>query len=214
MPTATPPIPCKLQCQLFKHIFPYCLDGGPAHRDILVTGNFLEAAVDLPSDYQRALEQFVFLWLVLVFRSQQTYDGLNFPQYKNFDSFYSMEDPDVNVFFCFETVAGAAYSGDTQLLPDEDNEFHLFEPNPNNAHRPPVASVFSTWDCPISLSFLFHWPWLERQALGVQIPPKQGTWLTLWSKPYVTTHIIPPRDMLTSYICTTTELYMVLDLVY
>ncbi|PBK84957.1 hypothetical protein ARMGADRAFT_1036669 [Armillaria gallica] len=140
---------------LFKHIFPYCLDGGPACHDILVTGNFLEAAVDLPSDYQRALEQFVFLQLVLVFRSQQTYDGLNFPQYKNFDSFYSMKDPDVNMFSGFETVAEAAYSSDTQLLPDKDNKFHLFEPNPNNAHRPPVAT------------------------LGVQIPPKQELYMVL-----------------------------------
>ncbi len=120
MPTAAPPAPCKLQRQLFNRIFPHCLDGGPARRDLLVTGNFLEAAVDLPLDYQRALEQFVFLRPVLVFRYKQAYDGPNFPRHKNFDSVYSTEDPDVDLFSGFETVAEAAYSGDTQLLPDED----------------------------------------------------------------------------------------------
>ncbi len=100
--------------------FPLCLDGGPARHDLLVTGNFLEAAVDLPPDYQRNLEQFVFLRLVLVFRYKQAYDELNFPQHKNFDSVNSTEDPDLNLISGFETVAEAAYSDDTQLLPDND----------------------------------------------------------------------------------------------
>ncbi len=120
VPTAVPPAPCKPQCQFLNCIFPYCLDGGPARHDLLVTGNFLEAAVDLPPDYQRNLEQFVFLRLVLVFRYKQAYDELNFPQHKNFDSVNSTEDPDLNLISGFETVAEAAYSGNTQLLPDDD----------------------------------------------------------------------------------------------
>ncbi len=72
--TTVPPAPCKPQRQFLNHIFPYCLDSGPACHDLLVTANFLEAAVDLPLDYQRNLEQFVFLWLVLVFRFKQAYN--------------------------------------------------------------------------------------------------------------------------------------------
>ncbi|KAK0499828.1 hypothetical protein EDD18DRAFT_1442434 [Armillaria luteobubalina] len=118
-PAGASPTLRKLQSKLFNRIFRHCLDGGPDRRDLLVTGNFLDAAVVLPLDYQKALEQTHFLQSVLVFKYKQAYDEPGFPQHENFNSVYSTEDSDVNLFSAFETVAEGAYNGDTQLLSDK-----------------------------------------------------------------------------------------------
>ncbi|KAK0190451.1 hypothetical protein F5146DRAFT_1223342 [Armillaria mellea] len=113
---------CELQHELFNLIFPHRLDGGPDRHHLFVSAEFDEPRKVLPAAYQPALEKFVFLRRILVYKYKYAYRQPNFPQHENFASVYSTQKPNLNLFLHFKQAVEAAYSGDTELLPDHDIE--------------------------------------------------------------------------------------------